>query len=147
MVILEVKVQQFMTKIYEDSKKVHSKKCSFFIDFQNQLFLRVLKIFANLLCKWKLRVYLLFYKTEKLNRRRRRRRKKKEVALVKNGVKSVWKSFWDHMMKLTVVKNEKLKVLTCVRTHPEEFVVPKIWFSSFFENKRSRMEFRTIWKN
>ena len=39
------------------------------------------------------------------------------------------------MMKLKVVENEKLKVLTCVRTHPEELLAPKIRFSSFFELK------------
>ena len=30
------------------------------------------------------------------------------------------------MMKLKGVENEKLKVLTCVRTHPEELLAPKI---------------------
>ena len=36
------------------------------------------------------------------------------------------------MMKLKVVENEKLKVLTCVRTHPEELLALKIWFCVFF---------------
>ena len=39
------------------------------------------------------------------------------------------------MMKLKVVEDEKLKVLTCVRTHPEELLAPKIWFSSFLSSK------------
>ena len=28
--------------------------------------------------------------------------------------------------KLKVVENEKLKILTCVRTHPEELLIPKL---------------------
>ena len=35
------------------------------------------------------------------------------------------------MIKLTVVDNEKLKILIHVRNHPEELLVPKIWFSFF----------------
>ena len=50
------------------------------------------------------------------------------------------------MMKLKVVENERLKVLTCVRTHPEELLAPKIWFSWFCEHKKARNEFRTIWQ-
>ena len=37
------------------------------------------------------------------------------------------------MMKLKVVENEKLKVLTCVRTHPEELLVPKIHLNPKFQ--------------
>ena len=50
-------------------------------------------------------------------------------------------------MKLKNVWNVILKVLTHVRTHPEELLVPKIWFSLFFEYQKSKMEFLTIWKN
>ena len=51
------------------------------------------------------------------------------------------------MMKLKVVEDEKLKVLTHVRTHPEELLVPKIWFSLFFEYQKAKMEFLAKWKN
>jgi len=39
------------------------------------------------------------------------------------------------MIKLKLVKNNKLKVLTYVRTHPEELFVPKIPFSCFLRTK------------
>ena len=48
------------------------------------------------------------------------------------------------MIKLKVVDNEKLKVLTYARTHPEELLAPKITFSWFFEGKKSRIRFRTV---
>ena len=38
----------------------------------------------------------------------------------------VWSTKSQQMMKLKVVDNEKLKVLKLVRTHPEEFLAPKI---------------------
>ena len=47
-------------------------------------------------------------------------------------------------MKLKVVVDEKLKVLTLVRIHPEEFLVPKIWFCGFL---KLRTHFRPIWWN
>ena len=50
-------------------------------------------------------------------------------------------------MKLNNVWNVIPKVLTYVRTHPKELLVPKIWFSLFFEYQKSKMEFLTIWKN
>ena len=37
------------------------------------------------------------------------------------------------MMKLKVVENEKLKVLACVRTHPEELLTPKINLNPKFQ--------------
>ena len=39
------------------------------------------------------------------------------------------------MIKLKIVDNKKLKVLTYVRTHPEELLVSKISFLWFFEGK------------
>ena len=39
------------------------------------------------------------------------------------------------MMKLKVVEDEKLKVLTCVRTHPEELLAPKFRFPGFWTAK------------
>ena len=50
-------------------------------------------------------------------------------------------------MKLNNVWNVIPKVLTYVRTHLKELLVPKIWFSLFFEYQKSKMEFLTIWKN
>ena len=37
------------------------------------------------------------------------------------------------MMKLKVVEDEKLKVLTCVRTHPEELLALKIHLNPKFQ--------------
>ena len=51
------------------------------------------------------------------------------------------------MMKLKVVKNEKLKVLTCVRAHPEELLVPKIWFSSVLSTKWLWNRRKRLWKS
>ena len=36
-------------------------------------------------------------------------------------------AFFDHMIKMKILKNGVLKVLICVRFHPEELLVPKIW--------------------
>ena len=56
-----------------------------------------------------------------------------------DGIESCreWKVESSHMCK---------KVLTCVRTHPEELLAPKIWFSWFCEHKNARNEFRTVWQ-
>ena len=48
------------------------------------------------------------------------------------------------MMKLKVVQNEKLKVLTCVRTHPEELLVQKIWFCQKRLSKWSKTTIKMI---
>ena len=42
------------------------------------------------------------------------------------------------MMKLKVVENEKLKVLTCVRTHPEELLAPKKLIFLVFLNTKGQ---------
>ena len=44
------------------------------------------------------------------------------------------------MMKLKVVENEKLKVLTPVRTHLEELLVPKYDFHTFLNKKGKKMK-------
>ena len=49
-------------------------------------------------------------------------------------------------MKLKNVWDVILKVLTHVRTHPEELLVPVIWFSLFFENQKAKMKSLAIWK-
>ena len=54
------------------------------------------------------------------------------------------KWFSKYMTKLKNVWNVILKVLTCVRTHPEELLVPKISIFVFFEDTGSRMDFMTI---
>ena len=41
------------------------------------------------------------------------------------------KSFFDIIIKIENVRNCVLKVLTYVRTHPEELLVPKKWISIF----------------
>ena len=48
------------------------------------------------------------------------------------------------MIKLTNVWNVIMKVLTYLRTHPEELLVHKIFIFFVFEDRDSRMDIRTI---
>ena len=48
------------------------------------------------------------------------------------------------MMKIKNVWNVILKVLTYLRTHPEELLVHKIFIFFVFEDRDSRMDIRTV---
>ena len=76
------------------------------------------------------------------------------IMLSKNAFclqNTTYSFFWGrnpfllHSMKSKDVWDVILKVLTHVRTHPGELLVPKIWFFCFFfEGKKSSMVFRTV---